>query len=93
VSAQINSETDFVARNELFQSLVRGVAARALAVVPVVPHDPNDVSALSAAPFVVGQPATVSDAVIDAVAKIRENIVLRRALKVAVTPGGGVVSA
>lgn len=72
--------------------MVRQVTARALDVVPAgTPAD--DTTILAGAAYAPPAPGTVSEAVIDAVAKIRENIVLRRALKAEVAPGTGIVSA
>jgi elongation factor Ts len=67
VAVEVNSETDFVAKNEEFQSMVTGLAVAAL--------DVDDIEALKSANL-GGKP--VSDVIIDAVAKIGENIQLRR---------------
>ena len=67
VAVEVNSETDFVAKNEEFQSMVMDLATAALAV--------DDVEALKSADL-GGKPA--SEVIIDAVAKIGENIQLRR---------------
>ena len=79
VVVEINSETDFVARNDAFQDLVRGVAAVAL-------ETDGTVEAVAAATY----PATgksVADSVTDAVATIGENLNLRRSAKIAVDEG------
>ncbi len=79
VVVEINSETDFVARNDAFQDLVRGVAAVALGT-------DGSVEAVSAATY----PATgksVADSVTDAVATIGENLNLRRSAKISVDEG------
>ena len=79
VVVEINSETDFVARNDAFQDLVRGVAAVAL-------ETDGTVEAVAAATY----PATgksVADRVTDAVATIGENLNLRRSAKIAVDEG------
>jgi elongation factor Ts len=78
VLVEVNSETDFVARNDDFQALVRGVLAVALDHAPDV-----DAAKVLGAHYPGG--ATVSEAVANAVATIGENISLRRAqgLKVA----------
>jgi elongation factor Ts len=80
VVVELNSETDFVARNDLFQGLVRMTADVALDVG-------TDVEAIKAAK--VGG-ITVADAIADTVAKIGENMTLRRAAALSV--GQGVVA-
>jgi len=80
VVVEVNSETDFVARNEQFQNLVKTIADVALKVGA-------DVDAIKAAK--VGN-ETVADAISSAVATIGENITLRRAAEVSV--GKGVVA-
>jgi elongation factor Ts len=76
---EINSETDFVARNETFQSLVRTVAALALAAG-------GDLDKLLRRP-VPGTGRSVADEVAQAVAVIGENINLRRSALVEVDQG------
>ena len=80
VVVEVNSETDFVARNDLFQGLVKMIANVALDVG-------TDVEAIKAAK--VGG-ITIADAIADTVAKINENMTLRRAASLSV--GQGVVS-
>jgi elongation factor Ts len=77
---EVNSETDFVARNQQFQSLVKMIADTALATG-------GDVAAISAAK--AGN-ETVADAISSAVATIGENMTLRRAAQLAV--GSGVIA-
>ncbi len=67
VAIEVNSETDFVAKNSEFQSMVSGIADVALGV--------SNIEALKAADM-GGKP--VSDVLTDAVAKIGENMTLRR---------------
>jgi len=67
VAVEVNSETDFVAKNEEFQAMVRGITDAALGAA--------DLDALNAAP-VGGKP--VSEVLTDAIAKIGENMTLRR---------------
>ncbi|MBT9370229.1 translation elongation factor Ts [Rhizobium sp. CSW-27] len=79
VVVEVNSETDFVARNDAFQDLVRGVASVALSTE-------GSVEAISAAAY----PATgksVTDTIKDAIATIGENMTLRRAAKLSVEDG------
>jgi elongation factor Ts len=80
VVVEVNSETDFVARNDLFQGLVRMIADVALDVG-------TDVEKIKAAK--VGG-ITIEDAISDTVAKIGENMTLRRAASLSV--GQGVVA-
>ena len=80
VVVELNSETDFVARNDLFQGLVRMAADVAMDVG-------TDVEAIKAAK--VGS-ITFADAIADTVAKIGENMTLRRAASLSV--GQGVVA-
>jgi len=77
VVVEVNSETDFVARNELFQGLVKIIANVALTVGP-------DVERIKEAK--VGS-LTVSEAVADTIAKIGENMSLRRAASLSVGEG------
>lgn len=77
---EVNSETDFVARNEQFQGLVKMIAHVAFKVG-------GDVEVIKAAPVGSG---TVSDAISSAIATIGENMTLRRAAVLAV--GQGVVA-
>lgn len=82
VVVEINSETDFVARNEAFQDLVRGVASVAL-------ETDGSLETVSAQTY----PKTgksVVDSITDAVATIGENMNLRRTAKLSV--GQGVVA-
>jgi len=67
VAVEVNSETDFVAKNGDFQALVRNIAAAAL--------DVADLDALKAAPM---GDATVENAVTSAIVTIGENMTLRR---------------
>ncbi|MGF9691206.1 MULTISPECIES: translation elongation factor Ts [unclassified Rhizobium] len=79
VAVELNSETDFVARNDAFQALVRGIASVALST-------DGSVEATSAATY----PATgktVADTIKDAIATIGENMTLRRAAKLSVEEG------
>jgi elongation factor Ts len=77
VVVEVNSETDFVARNDLFQGLVRMIADVALDVG-------TDVDAIKAGK--VGD-ATIEDAITSAIATIGENVTLRRAAQVSVQAG------
>jgi elongation factor Ts len=75
---EVNSETDFVAKNELFQEFVGNVARLVL-------DNGTDVEALGNAGYPGG--GTVSDKLTDNIAKIGENQSLRRAALVEVSEG------
>jgi elongation factor Ts len=77
VLVEVNSETDFVARNDLFQGLVRMIANVALDVG-------TDIETIKAGK--VGD-VTVNDAINETIAMIGENMTLRRAAQVSVTAG------
>ena len=72
VAVEVNSETDFVARNADFQSMVAEIARVALDVT-------GDVEALRAAPM---GGKTVGEIVTDRVATIGENMAVRRFARV-----------
>ena len=76
---EVNSETDFVARNAQFQEFVRAVAGAALAVG-------GDLDALLAAPF-PGSGRSVAEEVTHLIATIGENITVRRTAAIAVDAG------
>ena len=76
---EVNSETDFVARNELFQNFVRAVAQLAVAAE-------RDAEALKAASF-AGNGKTVEGELTDLIGRIGENMVLRRVARLAVSQG------
>jgi len=77
VLVEVNSETDFVARNEQFQGLVKMIAQVAL-------DAGTDVEAIKAAK--IGG-VTVETAISDAIATIGENMTLRRASALSVSNG------
>ena len=77
--AEVNSETDFVARNDQFQSIVGNVAKLAL-------DAGGDVGKLSEMPY-PGSGRSVSAELTDAIAKIGENMNLRRTATLSVTDG------
>ena len=80
IVVEVNSETDFVARNDLFQGLVKMIADVALTTG-------TDVDKILAGR--VGD-RTVADAITETIAKVGENMTLRRAASVSV--GKGVVA-
>jgi elongation factor Ts len=80
VVVEVNSETDFVARNEEFQALVRGVLAVALDHAPEVGAE-----TVLSAHYPGG--GTVSEAIANAIATIGENMTLRRVQGLSVAEG------
>ena len=80
VLVEVNSETDFVARNDLFQGLVKMIADVALDVGA-------DAGKILAAK--IGD-RTAADAIAETIAKVGENMTLRRAAGLAV--GKGVIA-
>ncbi|WP_215761962.1 translation elongation factor Ts [Acetobacter sp. P1H12_c] len=79
---EVNAETDFVARNEAFQSFVESVAQVALKVG-------EDLEAIKAATLASGR--TVADELTHLIATIGENMSLRRA-RVLTVPSGVVAT-
>jgi elongation factor Ts len=75
---EVNSETDFVARNDHFQGLVKMIAHVALKAN-------GNVDAINAAPATSG--GTVGEAITSAIATIGENMNLRRAARLSVSQG------
>ncbi|MBS0122578.1 translation elongation factor Ts [Thetidibacter halocola] len=71
VAVEVNAETDFVAKNAEFQTMVADIATAALGV--------DSVEALAEAP-IGGKP--VSEVITDKIAKIGENMSLRRMAKI-----------
>jgi elongation factor Ts len=76
---EVKSETDFVARNELFQAFVRNLAALAVATT-------GDVAALKETPY-PGTGRNVAGELTELVGRIGENLVLRRSAHLAVERG------
>ncbi len=74
VLVEVNSETDFVAKNAEFQAFVTKIAEIIAAEAPA------DVEALKALPYADGQ--TVGDALTALIAKIGENMNIRRFARV-----------
>jgi elongation factor Ts len=79
VAIEVNSETDFVARNDDFQALVRAISRVALE------KGVDDVEAVKSAAYPGG--GTVADALANAIATIGENMNLRRVALVHVDAG------
>lgn len=83
VVVEVNSETDFVARNEAFQEIVRNVAQVALAIG-------GETEAVAAAQY-PGSDKSVTDTIKDAVGTIGENMGFRRSAMLSV-PSGAVAT-
>tara|TARA_R110002020_G_scaffold183962_6_gene380579 strand:+ start:811 stop:1734 length:924 start_codon:yes stop_codon:yes gene_type:complete len=79
VVVEVNSETDFVARNDGFQDLARSIASVALTT-------DGSVDAIGAA-TVASTSKSVLDTVKDAIAHIGENMSFRRSAKLSVDDG------
>jgi elongation factor Ts len=77
IVVEVNSETDFVARNDLFQGLVKMIASAALGAG----SDVNKILAAKAGSI------TIADAIADTIAKVGENMTLRRAAELSVGKG------
>lgn len=72
VLVEVNCETDFVARNEIFTDLVKDLAMH------IAASEPADVDGLLEQPFVKNPDQTVADVVKDRAARLGENVVVRR---------------
>jgi len=77
ILVEVNSETDFVARNDLFQGLVKMVADVALEAGANV----DKIRAAKAGSI------TIDEAIADTIAKVGENMSLRRAAELSVGKG------
>ena len=78
---EVNSETDFVAKNEDFQAYVEAVAKQA------VESDAADLDAFLAEKWHLDTSKTVKDALVDKIAVIGENLTIRRFEKVVAKDG------
>jgi elongation factor Ts len=76
---EVNSETDFVARNQNFQEMVRKIASAALTAK-------GDVDKLAAAKYGSGK-ATVADTIKEMIGSIGEKMTLRRAAYLSAAKG------
>jgi len=72
VMVEVNCETDFVAKEDEFKDFVNDVAKR------VLDDEPADMDALSALPMVAGGEASIEDRRRELIAKIGENMSIRR---------------
>lgn len=78
---EVNSETDFVAKNEDFQTYVEAVAQQALS------SDAADLDAFLDEKWNLDESKTVKDALTDKIAVIGENLTIRRFAKVTAENG------
>ena len=69
---EVNSETDFVAKNAEFQTFVKNVARQVIAV------NPADTEALLESKFIDDGSVTIKDMLTEKIAKIGENMNVRR---------------
>ncbi len=85
VLVEVNSETDFVAKNAKFQEYVANVASQALA------SDAPDMDAFLAEPWCADPTLTVNQALSSEISIIGENLIIRRYEKIE-EPDGVIVS-
>lgn len=78
---EVNSETDFVAKNEEFRTFVMDVAKQ------IVKNNPESVEALLAEQAMFEEGKTVNEALIGKIATIGENISIRRFARFETTDG------
>ena len=78
---EVNSETDFVAKNETFQQFVEAVAKQA------VKSSASDMDAFLEEPWIEDGSKTVKDALVDKIAVIGEKLSIRRFEKVVASDG------
>ena len=78
---EVNSETDFVAKNETFQQFVEAVAKQA------VESSAANIDEFQEEPWIEDSSKTVKDALVDKIAVIGEKLSIRRFEKVVATEG------
>ena len=78
---EVNSETDFVAKNEKFQNYVKQVAAQA------VKSNAANLEAFMAEPWIEDSSKTVNDVLVEMIAVIGEKLSIRRFEKVTASNG------
>lgn len=71
-AVEVNSETDFVAKNEIFREYVANVAKQA------VKSDAADMDAFMAEPWIEDASKSVKDALVEKISVISENLSIRR---------------
>ena len=80
-AVEVNSETDFVAKNEEFRTFVQALAKQ------VALNNPTDVEALLEEEYIEEAGKKVSEVLTDKVAKIGENMNIRRFVRFETTDG------
>lgn len=79
VLIEVNCQTDFVARNEAFKTLVKNLAQQAA--------NAENVESLMAQPYIEDKNVTVEEFLKQAIAQLGENMQVRRFVKFALTEG------
>ncbi len=79
VLAELNCQTDFVARNDAFKALVHNIAKQAAIA--------NDVDSLLAQPYTEDKNVTVADSIKQLAAQLGENMQMRRFVNFSLTEG------
>ena len=82
VVVEVNSETDFVAKNELFQNFVESVAKQALVSSLEGGKDGEDIEGLLAENYIEDATKTLKDELVEKTATIGEKLSVRRFEKV-----------
>jgi elongation factor Ts len=78
VILELNCETDFVARNSQFKELAHDLAMHIAAM------DPQDLEELLSQPFIKDEQKTIEELVNEAIAKLGENIKIRKFVRLEV---------
>ena len=73
---EVNSETDFVAKNDKFKTFVANIADQ------IIASDAKDVEELSAEKFIKDESKTVKEELVSQIAVIGENLTIRRFTKI-----------
>jgi elongation factor Ts len=72
VAVEVNCETDFVAKTDEFKELVKDLTLH------IAASDPADIEELLEQPYIKNPEQSVEDLIKDHIAKLGENIVIRR---------------
>ncbi len=83
VLLEVNCQTDFVARNEAFKTLVKNLARQAASA--------ENVESLLAQPYIEDKSVTVEEFIKQAIAKLGENMQVRRFVKFTIEETQGIV--
>ncbi|MBD2608784.1 elongation factor Ts [Scytonema hofmannii FACHB-248] len=83
VLLEVNCQTDFVARNEAFKTLVKNLAQQAASA--------EDVESLLAQPYIEDKSVTVEEFIKQAIAKLGENMQVRRFVKFTIEGTQGII--